>query len=64
MTTDYKEPKKPLYPYTCKFCGAPSQLEPIDQTPPPDYCHPSDHEAEDDYERFEEEEEEGEEGEA
>lgn len=60
MTTDNKEPNnqatpqtkgdKPLYPYTCIFCGAPSQLEPIDQSPPPDYCHPSDHEAEEVYE--------------
>ena len=30
-------------PYTCQYCGQPSWLEPIDQTPPPDYCHESDH---------------------
>ncbi|CBL45367.1 hypothetical protein HDN1F_35350 [gamma proteobacterium HdN1] len=34
---------KPQPPYTCKYCGAPSWLEPCDQTPPPDYCHESDH---------------------
>ena len=26
-----------------KFCGTPSWYDPIDQTPPADYCHPSDH---------------------
>lgn len=30
-------------PYLCKYCGAPSWLDPSEQTPPPDYCHPSDH---------------------
>ncbi len=30
-------------PYTCKFCGAPSWLDPSEQAPPPDYCHESDH---------------------
>lgn len=30
-------------PYSCKFCGSPSWYEPIDQTPPMDYCHESDH---------------------
>lgn len=29
--------------YTCKFCGAPSQLAPSEQSPPPDYCHEEDH---------------------
>ena len=29
--------------FTCKYCGRPSYLEPIDQSPPPDYCHESDH---------------------
>lgn len=29
--------------YRCKYCGAPSWLPPIDQAPPPDYCHESDH---------------------
>jgi len=32
--------------YICVFCGAPSARHPYDQTPPPDYCHPGDHEAE------------------
>lgn len=30
-------------PYRCKFCGAPSWIEPSEQTMPPDYCHPEDH---------------------
>lgn len=30
-------------PYTCRYCGRPSWLEPVDQSPPPDYCHDSDH---------------------
>lgn len=30
-------------PFTCKYCGSPSWLDPVDQTPPPDYCHDSDH---------------------
>jgi hypothetical protein len=30
-------------PHTCRYCGQPSWLEPIDQSPPPDYCHESDH---------------------
>lgn len=29
--------------YLCKFCGSPSWYEPIDQIPPMDYCHESDH---------------------
>ena len=29
--------------FTCKYCGAPSEIDPSDQTPPPDYCHPEDH---------------------
>lgn len=33
--------KKP--PFTCRFCGRPSWVDPSDQTPPPDYCHESDH---------------------
>jgi len=37
------EPEPVLAPFTCKFCGAPSWFEPIDQVPPPDYCHESDH---------------------
>lgn len=34
-------------PYQCRYCGAPSWLEPIDQCAPPDYCHPPDHGAPD-----------------
>lgn len=30
-------------PYTCKFCGLPSQVPPEDQEAPPDYCHDGDH---------------------
>jgi hypothetical protein len=30
-------------PYRCLFCGAPSYIDPYDQTMPPDYCHPEDH---------------------
>lgn len=30
--------------YECRFCGAPSAVDPSDQTPPADYCHPEDHE--------------------
>lgn len=30
-------------PHECKFCGAPSWVEPRDQEPPADYCHPGDH---------------------
>lgn len=29
--------------YTCKHCGMPSCFDPLDQTPPLDYCHESDH---------------------
>ena len=29
--------------YRCKYCGAPSWVHPLDQEPPPDYCHESDH---------------------
>lgn len=35
-------------PYTCQYCGSPSWLHPSDQTPPPDYCHESDHGSADD----------------
>jgi hypothetical protein len=35
------EPQTP--PYKCLFCGAPSWVDPSDQTPPPDYCHEADH---------------------
>ena len=30
-------------PFKCKYCGLPSFYPPEDQTPPPDYCHESDH---------------------
>lgn len=30
-------------PYTCKYCGARSYIDPSDQERPPDYCHPVDH---------------------
>jgi hypothetical protein len=29
--------------FTCKYCGAPSDVDPSDQFPPPDYCHEEDH---------------------
>lgn len=35
------EPQTP--PYECLFCGAPSWVDPSDQTPPPAYCHEADH---------------------
>lgn len=30
-------------PYRCKYCGAPSWIDPSDQVRPPAYCHESDH---------------------
>ena len=30
-------------PFTCKYCGLPSWIDPTDQSPPPDYCHEIDH---------------------
>jgi hypothetical protein len=30
-------------PYRCQFCGAPSWIEPHEQSMPPSYCHESDH---------------------
>jgi hypothetical protein len=38
-----KELSQPQAPYRCQFCGAPSWVEPSEQTMPPDYCHESDH---------------------
>lgn len=35
-------------PFMCKYCGAPSWIEPSDQSRPPDYCHESDHGTDDD----------------
>lgn len=37
-------------PYQCKYCGAGSYLDPVDQTPPADYCHPEDHGSREDWE--------------
>ena len=37
-------------PFICKFCGAPSWVDPADQSPPADYCHESDHGSREDYE--------------
>lgn len=34
---------EPPQRYTCKFCGAASEIAPEDQVAPPDCCHPSDH---------------------
>lgn len=39
----------PEPPFKCRFCGAPSWIEPFDQVPPPDYCHESDHGDPDNY---------------
>jgi hypothetical protein len=33
----------PIPPFTCRFCGQPSWVDPSDQTPPADCCHQSDH---------------------
>ena len=41
ITKEDIEDMKP--PYACKFCGLPSWVDPFDQSPPVDYCHPSDH---------------------
>ena len=30
-------------PFVCKHCGSPSQVDPSDQSPPPDICHEVDH---------------------
>ena len=35
-------------PFTCKYCGMPSWIDPSDQSPPPDYCHEIDHGTEED----------------
>lgn len=32
-----------LQEFTCEYCGAPSEIDPSDQTPPPAYCYPEDH---------------------
>lgn len=38
----------PASPFKCKYCGAPSWIDPSDQIPPPDYCHDSDHGSDED----------------
>ena len=38
---DVKDRRDPTF--KCKYCGAPSFYPPEDQSPPPDYCHESDH---------------------
>jgi len=30
-------------PFVCKYCGAPSRIDPSDQSSPRDCCHPIDH---------------------
>lgn len=35
-------------PFTCKYCGTPSWIDPSDQYPPSDYCHEIDHGTEED----------------
>lgn len=30
-------------PFRCVFCGAPSWIDPSDQSAPAAYCHPEDH---------------------
>lgn len=32
-----------LQEFTCEYCGACSEIDPSDQTPPPTYCPPKDH---------------------
>ena len=39
-------------PFTCKYCGMPSWIDPFDQSPPPDYCHEIDHGTEEDRAAF------------
>lgn len=29
--------------YKCKFCGSDTLIDPVDQIPPKNYCHESDH---------------------
>jgi hypothetical protein len=36
-------PKTVKEHFTCKFCGASSEIDPSDQILPPDYCHTEDH---------------------
>lgn len=35
--------RTPPAPYRCKYCGAPSWIDPTDQVPPKDFCHFGDH---------------------
>lgn len=39
----FQENRRMVPPFRCKYCGAPSWVDPSDQTPPPAYCHESDH---------------------
>lgn len=41
---EMREENRAEAPYRCPFCGAPSWVEPSDQSPPADYCGESDHE--------------------
>lgn len=34
---------KYIQEFVCKFCGSPSDVDPSDQSAPPDYCHESNH---------------------
>lgn len=48
FTTNRRADRKPAVPedhppHRCNFCGAPSWVDPSDQTEPPAYCHPEDH---------------------
>lgn len=41
---DRKTQKRAAAPeHVCKYCGAPSYVDPSDQVPPADACHSSDH---------------------
>ena len=40
---EYKSVGEQEAPFTCKYCGQPSWIDPSDQSPPPDYCHEIDH---------------------
>jgi len=36
-------PKPQTPPFKCLYCGAPSWVDPSDQSPPPGHCHDDDH---------------------
>ena len=48
LASSHWVPKEP--PFTCKFCGTPSWIDPMYQEAPIDYCHESDHGYQADYE--------------